>query len=81
MLGLSEAQVAKKATNVSISSRLLQQARELNINLSATLEQALQEIIRQKQRERWLVENQNAIDTYNLQVGEQGVFSDGLRTF
>lgn len=81
MSGVSAAQAAKKAANVSISGRLLQQARELNINLSATLEQALREAIREKQRARWLEENRGAIDAYNRQVGEQGVFSDGLRTF
>lgn len=71
----------KKATNLSVDARLLGEARELGINLSATLEQALVEALRERQRERWLAENRAAIDAYNEHVERHGVFSDGLRTF
>jgi antitoxin CcdA len=40
----------KKAANLSINSELLNQAKALHINLSATLERALAEAIRDKQR-------------------------------
>jgi antitoxin CcdA len=71
----------KKPTNVSINSDLLSKARDMNINLSATLELALAEALKQKQRERWLAENQQAIEAYNEHVEKNGVFSDGLRSF
>ena len=71
----------KKSANLSINSSLLAQARTLNINLSATLEQALAETVRQRQRELWLAENQQAIAAYADFVEENGVFSDGLRGF
>jgi antitoxin CcdA len=71
----------KKAANVSINSDLLQQAKALKINLSATLEQELVHLIRQKQRAQWLEENQRALDDYNTFVAKHGVFSDGLRQF
>lgn len=71
----------KKSANLSINSSLLAQARSLNINLSATLEQALAEVVRQRQRELWLAENQEAIKAYADFVEENGVFSDGLRGF
>lgn len=71
----------KKATNLSINSDLLSQARTLNINLSGTLEQALVETIKQRQREQWLAENRTAIVAYNEHVERNGVFSDGLRAF
>lgn len=71
----------KKAANVSINSDLLQQAKALKINLSATLEQELIHLIRQKQRARWLEENRRALDDYNRFVDRHGVFSDGLRQF
>ncbi|MCT7359253.1 MAG: acetoacetyl-CoA synthase [Thalassobium sp.] len=71
----------KKPTNVSINSDLLAQARACKINLSATLEQALADKVAQVQREQWLKENQQAINGYNQLVDEQGVFSDGLRSF
>jgi antitoxin CcdA len=73
--------MSKKPTNVSISSELLNQARELDINLSATLEAALQALIRRRRREIWLLENRDAIKAYNERVEARGVFSDGLRSF
>ena len=71
----------KKATNLSINADLLRQARELNINLSQTLEQHLAEIVREARRQQWLAENKGAIDVYNQRIASQGVFSDGLRQF
>lgn len=71
----------KKPTNVSINSDLLIKARLLKINLSAALEGVLSDIVIQKHREEWLSENKEAIDTYNQLVEENGVFSDGSRTF
>jgi len=71
----------KKPVNLSINSDLLAKVRELNINLSATLENELARQIRIRQRERWLEENSEAIRAYNDFVEEQGVFSDGIRGF
>lgn len=71
----------KKSANLSINADLLQQAKQLNINLSQTLEQHLAEIVRQSQRSRWLAENQNAMEDYNRRIETQGSFSDGLRRF
>jgi antitoxin CcdA len=71
----------RKAANLSINSDLLSKAKELDINLSATLEQALVEALRAKQREHWVAENQAAIDAYNEHVEKYGVFSDTLRSF
>ncbi|MGB7931166.1 MAG: type II toxin-antitoxin system CcdA family antitoxin [Gammaproteobacteria bacterium] len=71
----------KKAANVSINSDLLQQAKLLKINLSATLENELASLIRQKRRAQWLDENQPALDDYNAYAEKYGTFSDGLRQF
>ena len=71
----------KKPTNLSLSSDLLRQARDLDINLSAELDAALAGIVRRRQAELWLEENRAAMDAYNAQVEKRGVFSDGLRGF
>jgi len=71
----------KRAANLSVNADLLNRARELDINLSATLEQALVEVLRQRQRERWLAENRGAIAACNDHVEKHGDFSDGVRTF
>jgi antitoxin CcdA len=71
----------KKATNLSINSDLLRKARALDINLSATLERALAEALKMRERERWLAANKAAMAAYNETVEREGVFSDGLRSF
>lgn len=71
----------KKATNLTVNASLLRKAREMDINLSATLELALAEAVRQKQRDQWQIENRSAIAEYNEHVEKHGVFSDGLRKF
>ena len=52
---------AKKPVNLSVNSDLLAAARELRINLSATMEAALAEAIKGKRRDRWLADNRAAI--------------------
>lgn len=81
MLASYDHHAPKKPTNLSLNSDLLRKAKELNINLSAAVEQALAEIVRKHQREQWLAANLEAIDIYNQQVEEHGAFSDGLRSF
>lgn len=81
MHGLYDSQAPKRAANLSVNEDLLTKARELNINLSATLEQALASALREKQRSQWLAENKAAIEAYNKHVEQHGVFSDGLRSF
>ncbi len=71
----------KKSANLSINAELLQQAKQLNINLSQTLEQHLAEIVRQAQRDQWLAENKGALDEYNRRIESRGTFSNGLRRF
>jgi len=72
---------AKSATNVSIRRDLLEAARASKINLSATLEQALIEKLRQAQQRQWREENRDSIAAYNQHVEKHGVFSDGSRSF
>jgi antitoxin CcdA len=71
----------KRPANLSVNGDLLNKARELDINLSATFELALATALREKQRAQWLAENRTAIEAYNDHVEKQGVFSDGLRSF
>jgi antitoxin CcdA len=81
MLGKYNPDAPKRAANLSVNGDLLKKAKELDINLCATLEQALVEALRKKQREQWLAENRSAISAYNEHVEAHGVFSDELRSF
>jgi antitoxin CcdA len=87
MLGAIEMQplidnsAPKKATNLSINKELLAEARNLNINLSATLEQALTEKVRKERQKLWLENNSDAIDACNELTEHNGLFSDKHRAF
>jgi len=69
----------KKPTNLSINSDLLIKARDLKINLSATLETALEAQVRLSAREKWLKENKKAIASLNELAENNGLFSDSYR--
>jgi antitoxin CcdA len=71
----------KKAVNVSIQSELLDAARAEDINLSATLEAALADQLRIRRRDRWRTVNEAAIQAYNRDVDEHGLFGDHARSF
>ena len=71
----------KKATNLTINRDLLAEARSLNINLSATLEWALTEKVRQKKRSQWRQDNREAIEACNELAVQNGLFSDKHRVF
>lgn len=71
----------KVATNLSVRADLVGAARELKLNLSEVLEQALEREVRAGARRAWLAENAEAIADYNAQVEARGVFSDDWRRF
>ena len=71
----------RQPVNVSISRELLADARALDINLSATLEDALAERVRQLRREQWTSRNRKAIEAYNDEVAAKGSFGDSVRRF
>ncbi|MBN2896920.1 MAG: type II toxin-antitoxin system CcdA family antitoxin [Campylobacterales bacterium] len=71
----------KKATNLSINSELLQEAKALNINLSQSFEAHLADLVAQKRAEQWRVENRESIEKYNEEVSKRGTFSKSLRRF
>lgn len=81
MRSARDSKAAKKPTNVSINSDLLKRARELEINLSALLERALEAYMKQHAGDQWREENREAIAKYNELVDANGVFSDGIRRF
>jgi len=71
----------KKATNLSLRVDLLEEARALGINLSRTLEIALEAEVKKAKEKQWLEVNRAAIEAYNREIAEHGLWSDGLRQF
>lgn len=72
---------AKRAANLSVNAELLDRAKALDINLSATLEKALEAEVRARMREQWLEENREAIAAYNARIERDGMLSDHVRAF
>ncbi len=81
MPSLFDQTAPKKATNLSVNSDLLAKSRALKINLSATLERALEAELAAAQAEVWKRENAAAIRAYNDFVEENGCFGDEYRAF
>jgi antitoxin CcdA len=80
MRGIFDKEAPKKATNLSINSSLLAEARSLKVNLSATLERALEEEVRVSRRKKWREDNKQAIENCN-RLAESGLFADKHRGF
>jgi antitoxin CcdA len=72
---------AKRPANVSVRSDLLDAAREAGLNLSATLESALERELAEAKAKKWRENNREAIAAYNEHVETHGAFSDGVRSF
>jgi len=71
----------KKATTLSINSDLLKKVKELNINISATLQDALEEKLVLQKQKNWQKENKKWIEDYNKHIKEDGLISDELRSW
>jgi antitoxin CcdA len=66
----------KNPTSLSINSDLLKKSRRLKIDLSAALENALIKEVRAAERDKWLKDNQKAINSLNNLIATKGQFSD-----
>jgi antitoxin CcdA len=71
----------KKATNVTLDSALLAEARALGINLSRTLEERLEELVKAERIKRWQEENRAAIESMNRFIEKYGIFGEEFRTW
>lgn len=65
----------KKSANLSVNSQLLAEAKQLNINLSATFENALEAEVKARRSAKWLEENKAGLQALNNFVDEHGMFN------
>ena len=78
---LSPTQAAKperRAVNLSVSSKLIDEARAQKLNLSRVLEEALELRLKSDREQRWLQENKAAIEARNAHVEQHGLWHRGL---
>jgi antitoxin CcdA len=71
----------KKATNLSLNSKVLELARELGMNVSQTVDELLAAEVRRRYWERWNEENRDAIAEYNARIAAEGLPLGKYRSF
>ena len=71
----------KRPTNLSLSGKVLDMARELGMNISQTVDALLAEEVQRRYWARWNEQNKDAIDTYNERIEREGLPLAKYRTF
>ena len=73
--------IAKKATNITLSVDVLNEAKALGINISQTCDQYLRELVRSERERRWQQDNADFIASYNQTVEQEGLPLEQWRSF
>jgi len=64
---------ARKPTNLSLDSRLIAQARDLDINISRAAEDGIAKAVAEERARLWKIENREAIESLNRYVETHGL--------
>ena len=78
---LTVVKTPKRAINLSLNAQVVDTARELGMNLSATVDALLAEEVKKRYWERWNAENKDAIEHYNARIEREGLPLARYRTF
>ena len=68
-----EVPAVRRATNVSLDTKLVAAAKDYGINVSRACEEGLAKQISAERNRRWQDENKDAIDGYNAWIAEHGL--------
>lgn len=69
----TQSKPAKRGTNVSLDAALVEEAKQLGVNLSQSCQQGLSTAVRAERERRWLAENADAIASSNAWVEKHGL--------
>ncbi len=75
------AEAPKKATNLTLNSKVLEMARELGMNVSQTVDALLTKEVERRYWETWNERNKDAIEQYNERIRRDGIWGAKYRTF
>ncbi len=75
------ANTSKKATNITLSTDVLSEAKALGINISQSCDQFLRELVRNERERRWQLDNAEFIAAYNQTVRDEDLPLDLWRSF
>lgn len=71
----------KRATNLTLSTDVLDAAKAMNINISQVCDSYLRDVVRHEQERRWREEHADFIAAYNTTVEAEGLPLDEWRSF
>ena len=72
---------SRKPTNLSLDAALVEEAKRLGVNISLAAARGLEQAVATTRADRWLEENQAALDGYNRWVEANGLPLDKHRLF
>lgn len=72
---------ARKPTNLSLDSRLVSQARDLDINISRAAEDGIAKAVSDERARLWKIENREALHNLNDYAERHGLPFPELRRF
>lgn len=64
---------SRRATNVSLDTAVISEAKALGINVSQACERGLVETVNEARAALWREENREALEEYNRHLAEQGL--------
>lgn len=71
----------KRAINLSLSSDVLDTAKQLEINISQVCDSFLREVVRREQERKWREDHVDFIAAYNATVEVEGLPLDEWKNF
>lgn len=71
----------RKSTNLTLATSLVDEARSLEVNLSQAAEEGIAAAVARRRQERWLVENQDALQSSNTFIDQHDLPLARYRTF
>ena len=71
----------KRAINLSLSSDVLDAAKQLDINISQVCDTCLREVVRREQERKWREDHADFIAAYNATVEAEGLPLEAWRSF
>ena len=71
----------KRATNLSLSTDVLEAAKDLAINISLVCDTHLREVVRHEQERKWREDHADFIAAYNATIEVEGLPLDEWKSF
>ncbi len=71
----------KKRVNITVSSKLIDDAKTLGINVSQSAEEGVRRKVKEAMAAQWLEENRDALLAHNEWVKKNGTFGDRVRAW